>query len=231
MPLDIFALLARADELYRQRASVSPVRESVTLLTGSEDGAKRFEVQWRLARSLFFLGQQAGSRGAKLQLHASGVGAGLRAVELSPDRVESRFWLGVNHALFAEAATGLRAARAVIHARRELKRAASLEEGYHGAGPLRVLGRLEHKAPWFIGGSRKRSREYFDRALALAPTNSVTALYAAELAADSGEPDEAARLLKIIIDAPVDPEWEFENLRDRKRAVAMLERLRERQEA
>lgn len=152
----------------------------------------------------------------------------MRAVELSPDRVESRFWLGVNLALFAEAAGGLRAARAVIRARKELKQAARLQESYHGAGPLRVLGRLEHKAPWFIGGNRKRSQYYFERALALDSTNSVTALYAAELAVDNGKPGEAVRLLETIIDAPVDAEWEFENLRDRKRAAAMLERLRER---
>ncbi|HKY06552.1 MAG TPA: TRAP transporter TatT component family protein, partial [Blastocatellia bacterium] len=128
-------------------------------------------------------------------------------------------------ALFAEAAGGLRAARAVLRARKELKRAASLDEAYHGGGPLRVLGRLEHKAPWFIGGSRSRSRVYFERALALAPTNSVTALYAAELAQDSGRRDDAVRLLERIIDAPIDPDWEFENLRDRKRAAALLERL------
>ncbi|HXG68674.1 MAG TPA: TRAP transporter TatT component family protein [Blastocatellia bacterium] len=147
-------------------------------------------------------------------------------MSVNPDGVEGHFWLGVNLALFAEVSWGISGIRAIRRARRELLRAIEISASYHGAGPLRVLGRLEHKAPRFLGGSRERSRQYLDRALAIAPSNSVTLLYRAELALDCGERDAAIALLEQIISKPVGPDWEFENLRDRKLAQAMLERLR-----
>ncbi|HSE97594.1 MAG TPA: TRAP transporter TatT component family protein, partial [Blastocatellia bacterium] len=157
--------------------------------------------------------------------HAAGAGAAERAVSLNPERVEGHFWLGVNLALFAESAAGLRAARALLKAVTSLERAAAVSPEYHDAGPYRVLGRLKHRAPWFLGGSRKTSRRYFDRALEIAPANSVTLIYAAELAADAGERDRAVSFLERIAAAPIDPLWEFENRRDHVLAQEMLARL------
>ena len=222
---DILTLPGRADELYRRRTEPEAVKESVTALASFGGGNKRYEVQWRLARALFFMGQEADSADAKRLLHRTAMVAGNRAVALNPERVEGRFWLGVNLALFAEIAGGLRAALALLRARRELQRAAAISENYHGAGPLRVLGRLHHKSPRILGGSRKQSRRYFDRALEIAPKNSVTLLYASELAIDCGERDRAERMLEKIIESPLDQEWEFENRRDRRLARELLERL------
>lgn len=226
MPTDeLLTVVGRADDLYRQRARPGNVRESVMVLSGARGGNERYEVQWRLARALFFLGQEADSRGAKRQLHAAGVNAGERAIGLSPERVEGHFWVGVNLAMFAESNGGWRGVRALMWARSELKLAVKVNESYHDAGPLRVLGRIEHKAPKLLGGNRKRSRQCFDRALQIAPQNTVTLLYAAELAIDEGESDRAASLLEQVIQSPVGLEWEFENLRDRELARSLLSRI------
>jgi hypothetical protein len=222
---DLVGVVGRADELYHQRAEPGAVRESVMVLSGAMGGSDRYEVQWRLARALFFLGQDAGSRNPALQLYSAGIGAGERAVALNSDRVEGHFWVGVNLALFAEANGGIRGLRALRWARLELTRAIEIDEGYHGAGPLRVLGRLNHKAPRILGGSRKRSRELLDRALAIAPSNSVTLAYAAELAIENGEVERAGALLRQLIESPLDVEWEFENNRDRQLAHTLLDQL------
>lgn len=223
--MDILAVLGRADELYRLRATQGAVKESVSLLAGAVGGAARYAVQWRLARALFFLGQEADTGGAKRQLHAAGIGAGERAVAISPDRVEGHFWLGVNLALFAESAGGVKAVRALLRGRNELRRATEVSESYHDAGPLRVLGRIAHKAPRLLGGSPKRSRHFFDRALQIAPLNSVTLVYAAEQAIDISDRDRARGLLEQIIKADLDPDWEYENCRDRALAEALLKSL------
>jgi tetratricopeptide (TPR) repeat protein len=222
---DLLAVVGRADELYQRRSEPGSVRESVMVLSGARGGSDRYEVQWRLARALFFLGQQATTRDSTRQLHATGIGAGERAVALNPERVEGHFWVGVNLALFAESGGGLRALRALRWARAELKLAISISEKYHDAGPLRVLGRLEHKSPKLLGGSLKRSREMFDRALAIAPSNSVTLIYAAELAMDAGERARAITLLRLVLEPSIDANWEFENYRDRELARSMLDRL------
>ena len=226
MPTDnLLAVVGRADELYHERAEPGAVRESVMVLSGAHGGTDRYEVQWRLARALFFLGQQAASRDSGRQLYAAGIGAGERAVALNDDRVEGHFWVGVNLALFAETNGGIRGVRALRRARLELKRAIQIDERYNGAGPLRVLGRLNHKAPRILGGNRKRSRELLDRALAIAPSNSVTLTYSAELAIERGEGHRASALLRQLIDSPIEAEWEFENNRDRELARSLLEQL------
>ena len=227
MPTDeLLAVIGRADELYRQRAESGAVRESVMVLSGARGANDRYEVQWRLARALFFLGQEAGSRDSSRQLYAAGIAAGERAVALNDTRVEGHFWVGVNLALFAETNRGIRGLRALRWARLELKRAAQIDERYHGAGPLRVLGRLAHKAPKLLGGNRKRSRALFDRALEIAPPNSVTLIYAAELALETGDNDRACTLLQQALTSPADPDWEFEINRDRERARTLLDRYK-----
>jgi hypothetical protein len=150
MPTDaLLAVVGRADELYHQRAEGGSVRESVMVLSGAIGGADRYEIQWRLARALFFLGQEAGAKESSKQLYAAGIGAGDRAVELNIDRVEGHFWVGVNLALFAETNGGIRGVRALRRALLELNRAIEINERYHDAGPLRVLGRLLTKRRGF----------------------------------------------------------------------------------
>jgi hypothetical protein len=50
-------------------------------------------------------------------------------------------------------------------------------------------------------------------------------LYAAQFFIEEGETDRARSLLEKIIALPPDPEWEFENRRDKESARALLESL------
>ena len=222
---DLLAVIGRADELYRGRARPGAVRESVMILSGARGSNERYEVQWRLARALFFLGQEAAEPAGKSQLHAAGVGAGERAVALNPERVEGHFWVGINLALFAESHSSLRALRALSWARSELRMAAKMNEAYHDAGPLRVLGRLAHKAPRLLGGSLRKSEKYYNRALEIAPANTVTLRYAAELAMARKQTPRAERLLERLLSLPDDPDWEYESRRDRELARELLKRM------
>jgi hypothetical protein len=222
---DLLAVVGRADELYRKRARPGAVRESVMILSGARGGNERYEIQWRLARSMFFLGQEASEPAARSQLHAAGVGAGERAIALNAERVEGHFWAGVNLALFAESNGGLRGLRALRWAKSELKLASKINEAYHDAGPLRVLGRLAQNAPRLLGGSPRLSEEYYNRALEVAPANSVTLLYAAELAVERKQLPRARSLLETLHSLPNDPDWEYENRRDRALADELLKRI------
>jgi hypothetical protein len=222
---DLLAVIGRADELYRKRARPGAVRESVMILSGTHGGNDRYEVQWRLSRALFFLGQEATSRASRSQLHAAGIGAGERAVALNAERVEGHFWVGVNLSLFADSHGGWRGLRALLWAKSELKLAVEINENYHDAGPLRVLGRLAHKAPRWLGGGVRLSEQYYNRALEVAPANSVTLLYAAELAIERNQPSRAISLLGRLDTAPADGDWEFEQRRDRQLARDLRARL------
>ena len=221
-----------ANETYRRRAeragesalSVWEVLgDEITVLAGQTDS---YELEWRLSRWLFVEGER------NPESYDEGAVHGRRAIKLGSSQVEGYFWAGVNLALYAQAHRGPKGVLALLEAKRDLRRACKISEGYHAAGPLRVLGRLEHKSPKVIpkvvskvmgGGSLGRSRNYYDRALAIAPTNSVTLVYAAELEIDCRDSRKAVCLLERVLSLPIDPDWEFENIRDKNLAKSLLE--------
>jgi len=66
------------------------------VLSGAHAALIVMKVQWRLARALFFLGQQSGSPDSGRAALRRGDCAGERAVALNDHRVEGHFWVGVN---------------------------------------------------------------------------------------------------------------------------------------
>jgi hypothetical protein len=219
----ILETIERVDALYYCRDEIDSVRESVRLLR--EITTVEFEVMWRLGRSLFFLGQQANRKSHALEFYSNGIAASKCATKKDAERVEGHFWLGVNLALAAEIESPIHGLLHVIRAKRELHRSVAIDPSYHGAGPLRVLARLRHKLPKLLGGGSNKAREGFLRAIKLAPSNSVTRIYFAELLVDIGDYQRARQELDFIIKAEMDPEWRFEFERDKAIAREMMSRL------
>ena len=216
----------RADALYGSREQLENVRASVELLE-AVSGDADFEVAWRLGRALFFLGQEEQRREQARLLHARGARVCARAVRAERARVEGHFWLGVNLALQAQATRPrLLALGLALRAKRSLERAARINPAYHAAGPLRVLARLSHGLPRLLGGGSKRARAHFEKAIQLAPANTVTRLYFAEMLRDVGDHASAERELETILAAPADTTWAFETERDRSLARRMLRSIR-----
>jgi tetratricopeptide (TPR) repeat protein len=225
MKLSQEEIINRADALYHARAQSENVRASVELLQGDEC-ANDYEAAWRLGRALFFLGQEAGSEGEARAYYVRGTTACESAIELKPSRVEGHFWLGVNLALLAQLENSFKALGHAMRAQRFLQRAVRLDPGYHAAGPLRVLARLQHKLPRLLGGGTTRARANFERAINLVPVNTVTRLYFAELLLEIGDTTRARKQLESILNAPPDPCWTFESARDRQIAQQMLNKVK-----
>ena len=228
-------IVESADRAYAGRAETQNVRESVELLRNPPGNADEYEIAWRLSRALFFLGQEPEAETTDVSggvaplgwqparnLHNEGVEAGRRARQLRPARVEGQFWAGVNLALLAALEPRRRAAIHVLQAKRALQRATAIDAAYHGAGPLRVLARLQHKLPRWLGGGVAPARANFERAIAIAPANTVNRIYFAELLSEAGETTRARSELEHVLNASFDPEWAFEIERDRQLAKEML---------
>ena len=148
-----------------------------------------------------------------------------RATRIERERVEGHFWLGVNLALLATVESPTKALRHAMSARRSLKRAVRLNPAFHAAGPLRVLARLQHKLPRLLGGGRNRACANFERALQLAPANTVTRLYFAELLLEKGDRSRAREQLETLLNTPPDLHWAFESARDALIARKMLDEM------
>jgi hypothetical protein len=216
----------RADALYGAREERENVHSSVELLGAMLAREFKYELAWRLGRALFFLGQEAEDKAQARTLHARAARVCERAARERSSQVEGHFWLGVNLALLAALENPLSALRHALRARRSLSRAVALDAGYHGAGPLRVLARLEAKLPGWLGGGHTRARSNFEKAIALAPANTVTRLYYAELLLEANDYKSARAQLEALLAAPYDANWAFEIARDRRLAEEMLKKAK-----
>jgi hypothetical protein len=222
----------RADRAYAARQEIQNVRASVELLRRVHAEFATYKIAWRLSRALFFLGQEAEGGGTATQsvpdarnFYLEGAQAGRYAARLQPEQVAGHFWVGVNLALLAAREQRFKAAAHAWQAKRALQRAIGIDAAYHAAGPLRVLARLQHKAPRWLGGGRQNAQANFERAIKIAPVNTVTRIYFAELLLEAGDAMRASAELESIINAPFDQEWAFEITRDQLRAREILTRL------
>lgn len=215
-------IVEQADNLYAGRQEIANVEKSVELLEGATSEA--FEVAWRLSRAKFFLGQE--NESFARDFHREGIEAARRAVRERPERVEGHFWLGVNLALLAQRESAFKAVSHALQAKRALQRACEIDAAHHSAGPLRVLARLQHRLPRVLGGGWQKSLENFQKAIAIAPGNSVTHIYFAELLLEKGEADQARAHLEAVLNLPFDPEWAFEIERDKKLARERISYLK-----
>lgn len=223
--LPVYNVIETADLLYRRRGPLEPIQQSVELLNAAIAGEQNYEFFWRLARAHFFLGQQANIKGIGERCFQDGIKAGDAAVNVKPTSVEGHFWLGVNLALLLSIQRHHTDFRNAIRTRPTLRRALEIDPAYHDAGALRVLGRLNHKLP-FLFGSKKRARDSYEQALAIAPNNSVTRIYFAELLMDMKDVAAAHEQLVQILDMAMNDEWAFEITRDQAHARTLLSRIR-----
>ena len=212
-------IIELVDRLYSGRDDPVNVSRSIELLRQQNAD---YEIGWRLGRALFFAGQESVEPSAAARLHDEGVSASRKAIRGDKNRVEGHFWLGVNLALLAQLETPSRAALHALQARQALLQAIASDASYHEAGPLRVLARLQHKLPRILGGGIVRARKNYERALELAPANTVTRIYLAELLFEIGETDRACAELELILSTPMDSEWAFEIERDQQLAREMM---------
>ena len=212
-------ITALADKLYNEREQLEQVRRSLELL---REATHSYGALWRMSRAYFFLGQEAHDNLEARAHHLAGIDAGSEAARALESRVEGHFWLGVNLALLARIEKPLSALRHALRAKRELRRALILNPSYHAAGPLRVLARLESRLPRLFGGGQKRARAHFEEAIRIAPANTVTRLYYAELLLECGDATRARTQLEAILNAPFDTAWAFEIKRDQLRASEIL---------
>src|SRR3954463_12578838 len=166
-PTSAETAIADADRAYALRPELEGIEASIKALAPfveSDPGAA-----WRIGRACFFLGEQRNARSHKRKYFKHGARVCGIAGSGWPGRAEPIFWGGVNLGLLAEGSRFPLSLAYAIRAARLLNRAADLDPGFHGAGPLRVLARLKHKMPRVAGGGADRARVLYERAIALWP--------------------------------------------------------------
>jgi tetratricopeptide (TPR) repeat protein len=216
--------LAQADKLYADRGDLTKVKFAIGLATDAlKSNPKNFDAATRLSEYYYFLGKRA-PENQRLDLFQRGIDAAKKAVELQPNNAAGYFWLGTNQGLYGETKGLWSSMNMRKEIRANFEKAEQLDETYYGGGPLRALGRWDFRVPGFVGGDKKRSAQEFEKALKIAPGNSLTKLYLAETYLEIGRKSDAKTQLEEILTMQPDPRWSVEHKENSEEAKRLLEK-------
>jgi tetratricopeptide (TPR) repeat protein len=156
---------------------------------------------WLFALAAFELAEFVTNETGRASLARQGIAASQSAVASDPKSGAGHYYLAMNYGQLARAeAPSLTAYRLVHEVEREFKAAADLDETFDHAGPARNLGALYFQAPgwpWSVG-SKKKARECFQRAAALAPDYPENHINLAEAHIKWHERAEAEKAIKAV---------------------------------
>ena len=129
-----------------------------------------FAAAWQFARACYDFADFATNDTERATLAVQGIAACRQLLARQPKSAPGHYYLGMNLGQLARTEI-FGALKLVKEMEREFKTAADLDEHFDYAGPARCLGLLYRDAPgWPISiGSRRKAREWLERAAKLAP--------------------------------------------------------------
>jgi len=154
-----------------------------------------------LARTSFDVADLATNSAMRAEFARTGIAVCRHWLARESNSAPGHYYLAMNLGKLAEAeAPSLAAYRLVHEVEREFKAAAELDVRFDHAGPARTLGELYFQAPgWpFSIGSKRKAREWLERAAALAPEYPENQLNLAEAQLKWREPQAFAATMKNL---------------------------------
>ena len=156
---------------------------------------------WQFARACYELADSATNETTRANFSRQGIAACQAALVRDAKSAPAHYYLAMNFGELAQAEAPSLAAYKLVHeVEREFKTAAELDEKFDFAGPVRNLGALYFQAPgWpFSVGNKKKARDNFLRAAALAPDYPENQINLAEAYVRWRERAEAEKSLKAV---------------------------------
>ncbi len=211
-----------ADDYYLGRCNPENLAKGIQLLRGElAEDPKNYEAWWRLSKFIYYQARHS-SGSARSKLMDEGINAGKKAVALAPNRVEGHYWLGSNYDQISEARGYLRGLLWVGDIRKEMETVVRLDPDYEEAGGQRHLARIDFRAPFFLGGDKRRSMQLLKDCLKHYPENSSAMLYLSDSYLALGLRDEARQELRTVLNLCPDPEKAPELAENQGEAQARL---------
>ncbi len=202
--------IAQADQLCSEMKDMAAAKEVESLCLkslGLTDS--RYDVYWRLARVLYYIGKHTEKKRDKKAIFARGVYYAQKAVDLEPEKPDGHYWLGVNHGKVGETRGVLKSLALVKPIKKAMNKVIELEPSYEDGGPDRVLGRVFYKLPGFAGGNKKKSLEHLLKSKEYGPNDALTRIYLAETYLALKEKEKAREELEYVLNMESDNRWYY----------------------
>jgi len=201
-------LMAQGDKLYAEMKDLAAAEEALAkyreAFTQAED---RYDVYWRIARILYYIGAHTESKKEKKTIFSQGIYNAKKAVALEPEKPDGHYWLGVNYGVFGEAKGVLKSLSLVKPIKAEMNKVIEIDREYEDGGADRVLGRVYFKVPGIAGGSKEKSLEHLLKSKELGPNDPLTRVYLAETYLALKEVDKAKAELEYVLNIESDDRW------------------------
>ena len=170
---------SEADQAYLQRADPDRVEfahQRYEALYGADPGD--WEAAWRLSMTCYYMGGRvAKGKAEKETLYAEGRDVALQAVKLNPDCAPCQLLAGINMALYGESVGVVKMIFTLRPIRRHLRKSLELDPYFAEGAAARTLATIDQAVPFFLGGSKKRALQYYERALEIDPEEPLNYLF------------------------------------------------------
>jgi hypothetical protein len=152
---------------FAARAEAELNRARNQFQTNTNDSA----AAWQFGRACFDFNDFVTSNAGRAELANQGIAACRQLLARESNSAPGHYYLAIELGQLADTKRNLAAYKMVKEMEREFKTAGELDEHFDYAGPARCLGLLYRDAPgWPVSiGSRRKAREWLERAVKLAP--------------------------------------------------------------
>ena len=221
--VDVSATVKKADELFRERADISKLREAVNVLAQVRNPDNRnYEVEWKFAKYNYFLGDNASDEKESEKAFENGIQAGRIASRLEPNKPDGYFWYGANLGEQANRAPLTKGLLSVNDIREAMNKTIEIQPDYENASAYDGLAQIE-LATRLTGGDAKKAIDYLEKAIKLKDDNSNLHLHLAEAYLADNRPADAKKQLEFVLKMKPNPDYLPEFEESQKDARKMLE--------
>jgi len=217
-------LISKGDEYYLKREELNKAWEAKRYYEEAiRLDSNNYEAHWKLARVIYFLGDNLPSK-EKPSLLKEGIPIARKAVKINPNRAEGHFWLAALLGSYSEISK-IKGLSFLKEIEKEFQLALKIDSTIEDGGAYTALGRMYFKLPSFLGGSLDKAWEYLLKAKEVSPTNPYTKLYLADLYLAKKMKEEAKKELLELIQMEEEQKWLPEIKKLKKMAKEKLRRL------
>ena len=209
------------DRLFGYGANYDQERQALDVVERALAGnTNDYQLLWRAARSYYYAGD--GAPKDRIAFFERGIDAGMRAVARNPDGVEGHYWLGASYGGYCREKGGFTAFMNVKKVRIEMEIVLRLKETYEDASAYDALGEIDRQLPRMFGGNLKRSIDFLEKGLNMAPGNLQSRYALAEAYLQANRKNEARSQLEQTVQLPLTSSRTNENRRAQDKARKLL---------